>query len=97
MLDGKTRRLIDWNVDLLLRPLRQNVARRQALCQKKTPKRHRLSFAPGTTIIDEVKETITLPRFDAEAARHESRPEDTVLGPEVASELHDYVTTIAMM
>jgi class 3 adenylate cyclase len=96
-LDGKTRRLIDWNVDLLLRSLRQNVARRQALCQKKMPKRHRLSFTPGTTIIDEVKETITLPRFDAEAARHESRHEDIVLGPEVESELHDYVTTIAMM
>jgi class 3 adenylate cyclase len=97
MIDGKTRRLIDWNVDLLLRSLRQNVARRQALCQKKMPKRHRLSFTPGTTIIDEVKETITLPRFDAEAARHESRPEDIVLGQEVESELHDYVTTIAMM
>jgi class 3 adenylate cyclase len=96
-IDGKTSRLIDWNVDLLLQSLRQNVARRQSLCQKKISKRHRLSFAQGKTIIDEVKETITLPRFDAESARHESRPEDIVLGPEVERELHDYVTTIAMM
>jgi class 3 adenylate cyclase len=97
VIDEKTSRLIDWNVDLLLRSLRQNVARRQALCQKKLSKRHRLTFAPGTTIIDEVKETITLPRFDAEAARHESRPEDIVLGAAVESELHDYVTAIAML
>jgi class 3 adenylate cyclase len=96
-LDEKTSRLIDWNVDLLLRALREVVARRQALCQNNMAKRHRLSLAPGATIIDEVKETITLPRFDAEAARHESRPEDIVLGPEIESELHDYVTTIAMM
>jgi hypothetical protein len=97
-MDGKTSRLIDWNVDLLMRSLREVVARRQALDEKSQTKYHPVSAtAPGTTILDEVKESIMLPRFDAEAAKHESHPEDIVLGGDVESELRDYVATIAMM
>jgi hypothetical protein len=52
-LDEKMLRLIDWNVDLLLRPLRGVVARRQALCVKsnsQTKKDHTLSTEPGATV-----------------------------------------------
>jgi hypothetical protein len=96
-LDGKTSRLVDWNVDLLLRSLREVVARRQALCVKSQTKEYSLSAPTGATVLDEVKESITLPQFDAEAARHESHPEDIVLESAVESELRDYVGTIAMM
>jgi class 3 adenylate cyclase len=96
-LDEKTCRLIDWNVDLLLRSLREVVARRQALCVKSQTKDYSLSTESGATVLDEVKESITLPQFDAESARLESHPEDIVLGAEIESELRDYVTTIAMM
>jgi class 3 adenylate cyclase len=98
-LDEKTSRLVEWNVDLLLRSLREVVARRQALCvkSKSQTKEHSLSAEPGATVLDEVKECITLPQFDAEAARHESHPEDIVLGEDVESELRDYVGTIAML
>jgi class 3 adenylate cyclase len=99
-LDEKTSRLIDWNVELLLRPLREVVARRQALYCKsnsQTTKDHALSAEVGATVLDEVKESITLPQFDADAARHESHPEDIVLGKAVESELRDYVATVAMM
>jgi hypothetical protein len=97
LTDEKTARLIDWNVELLLRSLREVVARRQALSEKTQTTKHCLSVAPGATVLDEVKEIITLPQFDAEAARQEREPEQIVLGPEVEIELHDYVATIAMM
>jgi hypothetical protein len=47
--------------------------------------------------MDEVKETITLPRFDAKATKQESHSEDILLGSVVQNELHDYVTTVAML
>jgi class 3 adenylate cyclase len=97
LLDDKTSRLIDWNTELLIRSLKQVVARRQALGETSETTRHSLSVTPGATVLDEVQETIELPRFDAEAARQETRPKDILLGPEVEKELHDYVTTIANM
>jgi class 3 adenylate cyclase len=96
-LDDKTSRLIDWNVENLLRTLRQVVARRQALCEKSKTTSHCLNVTPGATVLDEVKETITLPRFDANAAKQGSHPEDILLGSVVENELHDYVTTVAML
>jgi class 3 adenylate cyclase len=96
-LDDKTARLIDWNVENLLRTLRKVVARRQALCEKSETTSHCLNITSGATVLDEVKETITLPRFDANAAKQESHPEDILLESVVQKELHDYVTTVAML
>jgi class 3 adenylate cyclase len=96
-LDDKTSRLIDWNVENLLRTLKQVVARRQALSERSETTIHRLNVTPGATVLDEVKETITLPRFDAKAAKQERHPETISLGSVVQKELHDYVTTVAMM
>jgi class 3 adenylate cyclase len=97
LLDEKTLRLIDWNVDNLLRILRQVVARRQALCEKPETTSHHLSVVPGATVLDEVTETIMLPRFDAKATKRTSNPEEISLGSVVQNELHNYVTTVAMM
>lgn len=47
LLDDKTSRLIDWNVDVLLRSLGHVVARTQALCEKAETGSHCLSIVPG--------------------------------------------------
>ena len=74
------------------------MARRQTLCEKSETTSHYLNETPGATVLDEVKETITLlPLFDAEAAKQESHAEDILLGSVVQDELHDYVTTFTML
>lgn len=104
-LDDKTKRLIDWNADLLLRMAREIVARRQA-----QPERKRTSKTGGnpagsaaskngnsakeTTPLDEVVEIIHLPEF------HSGIPYDgqqVELDPDVAQQIRDYVETIALM
>ena len=90
-IDEKIARLINWNVDMTLRLLRQIAARRQT--KNSVPsKPPTLGHRTGTAI-DEVAEIITLPTFDAKAAENEIHPEKMELGKEVESELKDFVTT----
>ena len=93
MLGGNTDRLIDWQVDLLLRIIKQIIAGRDACAP--------ILEAPGevietsSAVFEEVSECIELPKFDPEAAR--ARTSTIVEVPEaVISELRDYVHTIAM-
>jgi 3'5'-cyclic nucleotide phosphodiesterase len=46
---------------------------------------------------DEVKEVITLPKFDHRAARQQESAESIVLGYEVLDQLHDFVRTISSL
>ena len=68
LLSEKVTRLIDWNTDILQGILREILARRQA--SQRDP--DEAPAAPycrdkNVSIIDEVKEIITLPSFDAAA------------------------------
>ena len=51
----------------------------------------------GTTVIDEVKEIIMLPEFNAEVAKKEKKEGEIQLSEQVTEELFDYVHTIASM
>jgi class 3 adenylate cyclase len=101
LLCEKTTRLIEWNVDILLRLLKEISAHRQALeeldsndsaplvppCEMKSSKR----------AFDEVKEIIELPEFNPEMIRMTLNRESVELDESVAAQLRDYVTNIAVM
>jgi hypothetical protein len=47
--------------------------------------------------MDELKEIIALPKFDAKALEKETDPKLLILAPQIEEEVRDYVTTIAIM
>lgn len=97
----KVLRLIGWNVEVLLRLLKQIIARRNA-----TTRRSRNSLpivnedliAQGIfgaeMVLDEVKEIIELPQFDARAAKNQQDTESVEIDPRLPQQLEDYVMTI---
>jgi hypothetical protein len=100
LMGDKTSRLIDWNVDVLLRLLKTIVARRQASAVPKdsvSKLLKPLNSQVGKTVIDEVVEIVTLPDFDAKAARKQSDPEGITIDERVVEQLHEYVTNVAIM
>jgi hypothetical protein len=86
----KTERLIDWNVDVLLRLIQQIVARRdvtiEAAFDETIQKEAKNPF-------DEVKEIISLPEF--KETRKQRDPSDTTIPVTVSEQLREYVSTIA--
>lgn len=113
----KTARLIDWNCDVLLRLLKQIVARRRmmakmkmnimSLSTNKSTRRQSMntSFHGGGvdesnengTVIDEVKEIITLPKLDLKLAKAQEEADSIDLNETVVNELSEYVSNIAAM
>jgi hypothetical protein len=101
----KTERLIEWNVDVLHRLLKQIVARRRAEkgvsgYEEEYIGENSLEYNtsnPSGTTIDEVAEIITLPKFNAEAVSNQDDPDAVVLPAEVVDQLYDYVFNIAAM
>ena len=110
-VDNKTVSLIEWNTDVLLRLLRQIVARRMALQQinsdpvspvsdsgvRRDPVDENEFTNPMAYIIDEVSEIISLPTFDYKSIEKQIPPESIVIEQAVIDQLHDYVSKIASM
>ena len=97
-LDSKAERLVGWNVDVLWRLLKKVVARRIANGHgdSHVSSEEEESFEENTgSIIDEVQEIISLPRFDPSAQRNE--PDEVQIKDVVKEELHNYVSSIASM
>lgn len=99
-VDSKTQRLIDWNMDVLLRLLKQVVARRISLGLGNT----KLDTLTETdfcrshvSALNEVKEIISLPRFDAAAIKKTHDPDAVILDASIQNELREYVTSLASM
>ena len=105
--EAKMARLVSWTTDVLARSLRAIVARRKSTSERSDPEavldmlEGRLagknSGKQAGTVIDEVQEVITLPQFDAKAAKRAMDPESIELAKNVMDQLHDYVRTIAAM
>jgi hypothetical protein len=51
----------------------------------------------GATVLDEVKDIVELPEFDADAVRNQEDPESIELDNVVLSQLREYVVTVATM
>lgn len=100
---GKMSRLVDWNVDVLSKFLRQVVARRKAVLQMSLETEiATLPISPhgtasASTVLEEVKDILELPRFDPKIAKIQSDPEKVVLGEKVVSQLREYVSNVAAM
>jgi class 3 adenylate cyclase len=98
-VSAKTARLIEWNVDVLLRLLRQVEA------GKSTSQADPLNMKSQsddslvddrTTVLDEVKEIISLPTFN-KRVRSTNNVDSIELEPLVAVQLQDYITALASM
>jgi len=99
VLTPKMLRLVDWNVDQLSRLLKQIVGRRRVPRRQSNSKNSMYdnNLTECGTVLDEVKEVITLPNFDARTFRSIERPDLIELPDDVMAQLHDYVTRICMM
>ena len=107
-LSEKNQRLVEWNVDILQRLLKQIAAKRRVTERSK----HMMLRIPSTTsdaanqplesakphmVLEEVAEVICLPKFTNKAAGAMDHAEDVALSSDVLMQLHGYVGTIASM
>jgi len=98
-LDEKLERLVDWQVEVLSGLIRQiialrNVTKERISSTKSTSVLVKSNFEGGT-VLDEVKEIIQLPVFDAELVSRQQDPNSIGLEYEVSTQLHDFVHEIA--
>lgn len=102
----KTNRLIDWNVETLVRLLKQIVVRRKAISQSRTPTiasavvpnfSKCAHFPAHSDYLKEVKEIITFPEFDGRVDKLRTNVDDVKLPSDVTEQLRTYVSCIAGM
>ena len=102
-LPPRIKRLVDWNVDVLKRLLKQIVARRNALDNKKyeisdpAMMKTEVDIGCDTYVLNEVTEIIKLPKFEARAHKQQENPNKIQLPKEVEDQLRLYVSSIAAM
>jgi hypothetical protein len=101
-LDEKKNRLVNWNVEMLMRLLKQIVAHREVSPepQKRVP--HRSSSAPlddhkPQLPLEEVREIIHLPEYDDQATGKQANPDKVEIPIEVTKQLHALVGEISKM
>jgi Adenylate and Guanylate cyclase catalytic domain len=98
LLLDKTKRLIEWNVDVFQRLLRQVIARRTATNEKsETVPPMQLVSSYNRTPLDEVVEIISLPKFSGKVSVQQALRADEELPQQVVDQLHSFVTSIAAM
>ena len=95
-VDEKTRRLIEWNVDYMTKLIKQIVARRETRDRTALWPKFHLKVGEGL-VVDEVKEIIDLPAFDAEAAESQRDPDMVELPDNVVRQLRSFITLVAGM
>ena len=92
----KLQRLIDYNVETMLRLLKQILAKRNASAKaSKTVKMLESDIGTGAMVLEEVANIISLPKFDAK--KDCSDPDTIEVALEVELQLKEYVTMIAHM
>ena len=102
---GGFNRITDWTVEVMTCLLKQIVMSRNAAGTPRTP-RAKLTMLERQvslqnqdgkhTVIDEVKEIIELPDFQAKRTKTKTT-RDVALDPKVLRELRDYIQTIALL
>ena len=98
LVSDKTRRLVDWNVAVLARLLKKIIVWRQGTAPNAKHWKKAFGSGPGSTVIDEVQETILLPECGPDARIIVDRDVDAMeLDSVVMEQLRDYVMNIAIM
>jgi Adenylate and Guanylate cyclase catalytic domain len=101
----KTTRLIEWNAEVLIRILKEVVARRGVIQRRNSGNmaNHQslalreneiMNPIDNETVLDEVKEIIQLPEYDSLAARNDQSVETIELGSKVEEQLRAYLLSI---
>ena len=97
---AKVERLVSWNVDLMLRLLKQIVARRQVLLQENPDRKQdadeTIYMTREDTLLEEVKESIDIPS-DFYSKDAQKLAKSVQLDPVVEHQLQDYVRKVATM
>jgi class 3 adenylate cyclase len=102
-LPPRIKRLVDWNVDVLKRLLKQIVAKRNASSNQQYEVSDQkmitveIDIGTETYVLDEVKEIIRLPTFDQEVFKRQENPNKIELPKNIESQLRLYVSSIAAM
>jgi hypothetical protein len=101
-LPAKQKRIVDWNVDILQRFLKNIVNHRQVLgVQPDAADRMRVAERnlknPNQMVLDEVQDVIMLPKYDAKVAPKHDEIQSVEIDPAVISQLRNYVHTITLM
>lgn len=95
----KRQGLVDWNVNIMKSSLAQVVAKRERRAPTSTPpeilKHLESEYLGHCSSLNEVKEIVTLPKFDAEAANNEIG--EIELSERVVGQLRTYIHNLAMM
>ncbi|CAB9528643.1 activated protein kinase catalytic subunit alpha-1 [Seminavis robusta] len=91
--------LVEWNVDVLARVIREIVAARDTHHGNRTQAdfSHLAAASEAGTIIDEVEEVVSLPKFDVDTIRRMQERQGVALPRDVMLQLRDFVTEIAQM
>lgn len=98
---SRRKRLVDWNVDILLRGLKKVVAQRSQ-CElvdgtgSKNPQELNVATSYSAPL-DEVVEIISLPHYNSKCQAQESNEYQVILSDAVIKQLHSYVNAIAGM
>lgn len=98
-LGEKDRRLVSWNVEILKVVLQQIIAHRQSLGGSKQQGRREskmLKEGCGNNVLDEVKDVLSLPQFDAKSFQNHVDPRSIKIPDKVLSQLKDWVARIAL-
>jgi hypothetical protein len=93
--DLKTDRLVQWNVDVLLTLLKKVVLRRGPGQNLESAPKWESSIS--STVLDEVREIVSLPTFDAENQTALANVDNVDVGEAVEKQLKEYVTAVASM
>jgi Adenylate and Guanylate cyclase catalytic domain len=92
----RTKRLIDYNVDILSQLLHRIVVRRASSPPKMSTRNQRKSLmAREGPVLDEVQDIIELPQFDANTFKKQIDPDSISLSPRVHAQLVMFVTQVA--
>jgi hypothetical protein len=97
--ESKDKQLIEWNVDLFKRMLRQILAKRIAsgLQSKEQVLNMAHSLKEGSTVRDSIVRIIDFPKFDKKASKLKVDPETVELSKAVEDQLRDFISFIASM
>jgi Adenylate and Guanylate cyclase catalytic domain len=97
-LTRKDERLVQWNVEVLVKVLKRIAARRQLLGVRPDTEgiltaKERSMTKMSTLVVDELKEVITLPEWQ----RSKKAAVAVELDPLVSSQLYDFVSNLALL
>jgi hypothetical protein len=100
-LSSQVERLVGWNAETMIQLLQQIVASRMSAAAV-TNKQSSLvaetlstDISAGATVLDEVAEIITLPKFNANPGSKQIDPASVDLGRKVKRQVHEYVSFVA--